>query len=163
MTQPSKTPSPTRSLLTVVGIGLAFLIVVSLGRQAFQDSLKAPPPAPPAAAPPSQVTGGGLTLASASIELPDDPPYPAGAGADLMNANCTACHSAAMALTQPAFSKAQWTATVEKMRDTYKAQVAEKDVPAIVDYLTSVRGKLGQASTSASSAAPKLDRSGGTG
>ena len=161
MTQPSKTPSPTRSLLTVVGIGLAFLIVVSLGRQAFQNSLKAPPPAPPAAAPPSQVAGGGLTLTSASIELPDDAPYPAGAGADLMNANCTACHSAAMALTQPAFSKAQWTATVEKMRDTYKAQVAEKDVPAIVDYLASVSGKLGP--PPAGSPALKPDHSGGTG
>lgn len=55
-----------------------------------------------------------------------------------MNGNCTACHSASMALTQPALSKAQWTSTVEKMRDTYKAAIAEKDIRAIVEYLTKV-------------------------
>ena len=43
-----------------------------------------------------------------------------------------------MALTQPALSADQWKATVTKMRETYKAPVAEKDVPAIVAYLSAM-------------------------
>jgi hypothetical protein len=38
-------------------------------------------------------------------------------------------------LTQPALSKEQWHAEVEKMRTAYKAPIDPKDVNAIVDYL----------------------------
>ena len=140
-----KAPSSGRALLQLGGMAGGFVLALSLGRHAFVESLKPPPaPAVPVAAPPPQVTVGGFTLTSATIALPDDdPPYPAGPGAELMNGNCTACHSASMALTQPALSKAQWTSTVEKMRDTYKATIAAKDIPAIVDYLTGVSAKLG--------------------
>jgi cytochrome c5 len=84
------------------------------------------------------VTAGGFTLTSTSIALPEDDSSFQGAGSDLMNANCTACHSASMVLTQPPLSRAQWTATVDKMRDTYKATIPAKDMPAIVEYLTRV-------------------------
>ena len=60
---------------------------------------------------------------------------PDGAGADVVNGNCLACHSAGMVLNQAALSKAQWRAEVEKMRDAFKAPVDPKDVDAIVDYL----------------------------
>ncbi len=137
MTQPPQRHTYGRAVLQVAGLAAGFIVAVSLGRGAFQQSLRpVPPPPTPAAAPPSTVTAGGFTLSSTSIDWPDDPSTYTGAGADLMNNNCTACHSASMALTQPPLSRAQWAATVDKMRNTYKAAVAPKDVPAIVDYLT---------------------------
>ena len=131
-------------LLRVVAIGLGFLVVVLSLRGAFQASLNAPPPAPAAAPPPSQVAADGLTLTSVSITLPDDDQqYPKGPGAEVMNNNCTACHSASMALNQPRLSADDWKGEVDKMRGTYKATVADKDVPAIVQYLTDMSGRLG--------------------
>ena len=143
MSDDQKPETYGKALLQIAGLVGGFALALALGHHAFVESLKAPPPAAaPAAAPAPSVSGGGFTLTSASIALPeDDPPYPAGPGADLMNANCTACHSAAMALTQPALSEAQWTATVTKMRDTYKAAIADKDIPAIVKYLSVVSGQ----------------------
>lgn len=139
MSQPPERPSRGRPLLQIGALAVAVIVAIALGRHAFDVSLKpAPATRAPAAAPPSQVAAGGFTLTSTTVELPEDDSTYKGAGADLMNANCTACHSASMALTQPPLSKAQWTATVEKMRDTYKATVAAKDVPAIVDYLTAM-------------------------
>jgi hypothetical protein len=41
---------------------------------------------------------------------------------------------------EPRMPKAAWAAEVAKMRNVYKAPVDEKDVPAIVDYLTAVKG-----------------------
>ncbi|MFD2500951.1 c-type cytochrome [Rhizorhabdus histidinilytica] len=53
----------------------------------------------------------------------------------MMNANCASCHSASMVLLQPKLSREQWTGIVRKMRDVYRAPVADEDVPAIIDYL----------------------------
>jgi mono/diheme cytochrome c family protein len=68
----------------------------------------------------------------------DDTKYPAGPHADVINANCTACHSATMALYQPRLTAPEWTAEVNKMRQTYMAPVAEANVPDIVAYLTNM-------------------------
>lgn len=143
MNQDRKPGAYGAAVLKLAGVVGGFALALGLGRYAFVDSLKAPPPAAAPAPPPApSVSGGGFTLTSASIALPeDDPPYPDGPGADVMNANCTACHSAAMALTQPTLSQAQWTATVLKMRDTYKASIAQKDIPAIVRYLSTLNGQ----------------------
>jgi cytochrome c5 len=84
---------------------------------------------------PSSVSANGVTLRSVSVDFPDRGRMFEGPGADAVNANCLACHSAGMVLTQPRLSRAVWQAEVEKMRKTYKAPVDEKDVPAIVDYL----------------------------
>lgn len=65
--------------------------------------------------------------------------FPGGAAADPVNANCIACHSAGMVLTQPKLSAAVWQEEVNKMRLTYKAPIAEADVPAIVAYLASLK------------------------
>jgi hypothetical protein len=96
--------------------------------------------ATPATAAPPTVAGGGVTLHSVSVELPDsDRTFPGGAAADAINNNCLACHSAGMVLTQPRLSRATWQAEVDKMRDIYKAPVAAEDVLAIVDYLANLR------------------------
>ena len=81
------------------------------------------------------VSANGVTLRSVSVEFPDSGRTFEGPGADAVNANCLACHSAGMILAQPRLSRAAWQAEVEKMRKTYKAPIDEKDVPAIVDYL----------------------------
>jgi cytochrome c5 len=75
------------------------------------------------------------------IYLPDsDRMFPDGLGADAINNNCVACHSAGMVLNQPALSKEAWAAEVHKMINNYKAPVAPEDVGAIVDYLTALKG-----------------------
>jgi cytochrome c5 len=76
-----------------------------------------------------------LTLKSDSIDVPDRGTMFTGPGADVVNNNCLACHSAGMILTQPPLSEATWKAEAEKMIHVYKAPVDEKDVPAIVEYL----------------------------
>ena len=84
-----------------------------------------------------------LSLKSVSVDLPfGDRMFPDGPGADLVNNNCLACHSAGMVLNQPAISKAQWQTEVKKMRTAYNAPIDPKDVDPIADYLA----KLGQRS-----------------
>jgi len=78
---------------------------------------------------------------SVNIDLPDsDKMFPDGPGADAINNNCLACHSAGMVLNQPRLSKQAWAAEVHKMINNYKAPVAPEDVGAIVDYLTALKG-----------------------
>jgi len=92
----------------------------------------------------SRVSNNGFTLTSVDTTLPDDDgQFPEGPHAAVINARCTACHSAGMALTQPPLSPAQWKGIVAKMRDVYRAPVDERDVPAILDYLTALSGQHG--------------------
>jgi hypothetical protein len=84
---------------------------------------------------------GKLSLKSVNVDLPPgDDTFPNGPGADALNNNCLACHSADMVLNQPALQKAQWAAEVDKMITAYKAPIDPKDVGAILDYLVSVKG-----------------------
>jgi hypothetical protein len=86
-----------------------------------------------------------LSLKSVSVDLPfGDRMFPDGPGADVVNGNCLACHSAGMELNQPGLSKAQWRAEVEKMRTAFKAPIDPKDIDTIVDYFVSLgqRNKL---------------------
>jgi hypothetical protein len=46
-----------------------------------------------------------------------------------------------MVLNQPALSRSEWQAEVDKMRTAYKAPIDQKDVGSIVDYLVSLKGK----------------------
>jgi cytochrome c5 len=87
---------------------------------------------------PSAVSAGGVTLRSVNMDLPNGDRQFEGPGADVVNNNCLACHSAGMVLTQPRLPRAVWQAEVEKMRNTYKAPVDAKDVPSIVDYLATL-------------------------
>ena len=112
---------------SAVGI---FAFTLALGVLAGLDAR------PISAAEKTTVTASGVTLRSVSIKLPDPGrQFPGGSNADTINNNCLACHSAGMVLTQPKMSRAEWQAEVNKMRNTYKAPIADADVLAIVDYL----------------------------
>ena len=93
------------------------------------------PPVVAAAKPPA------FAFRSVSVELPSsDRAFPDGPNVAVISANCVACHSVGMVLTQPKLARATWEAEVNKMIHTYKAPVDAADVPAIVDYLASVKG-----------------------
>jgi hypothetical protein len=133
--------------VAVAATAVAILVAGTLGagRSATAAPPASVPPAPAAQVPPATpaavAEGGGVTLHSVGVDLPDsDRTFPGGAGADAVNNNCLACHSAGMVLTQPSLSRATWQAEVDKMRAVYKAPVAAEDVPAIVDYLVRLSG-----------------------
>jgi hypothetical protein len=112
--------------------GVVLFTIGPPGRQGASSSVSAAAQPTPA---PSTVSVGGVMLQSVRMDLPDsDRSFP-GPGADVVNNNCLACHSAGMILTQPRLPRAVWQAEVEKMRNPYKAPVAAENVPAIVDYL----------------------------
>lgn len=122
--------APSFGVLAFSTIGVTGLVLVAIGAPSERP---APLPVATSSPTPSSVSAQGFTLTSAAVELPDDEQgYPDGPHADVINANCTSCHSASMALTQPRLSADQWKATITKMREIYKAPVAAKDVDAIV-------------------------------
>ena len=105
-------------------------------RQAFSLALAA------ALLPSAAAARSPVVLKSLDLDLPTkDQTFPPGPGADAANGSCRACHSGEMVLTQPPLPKAAWEAVVAKMRNVYKAPVDPKDVPAIVDYLVTIKGK----------------------
>jgi hypothetical protein len=62
-----------------------------------------------------------------------------GPNLEVVQNNCTACHSADYIQTQPRgpkFKEAFWRAEVTKMIKVYGAPIEEADVGKIVDYLT---------------------------
>ncbi|HTX02331.1 MAG TPA: hypothetical protein VMD07_01520 [Candidatus Acidoferrales bacterium] len=79
---------------------------------------------------------------SESITLPpSEIMFKPGPNLGLVQANCLVCHNADYVYFQPALTRAQWTAEVNKMRAAYKATIGVDDVPKIVDYLMSQNGK----------------------
>lgn len=135
--------APSSGMFAATLIGITAITLLTIGPPGSRK-----PPSPAASAsrpvPPSSVSGRGFTLTSASIELPiDDAAYPDGPRVDVVNTNCTSCHSASMATTQPALSAEKWKATVLKMRDVYGAPVADDDIDAIVAFLSSMPGQTG--------------------
>jgi hypothetical protein len=132
--------TPSIGTLSFSAICLASVVLIAIGPP---GSRYAPLPSSPAAPPSPSISAGGFTLTSTSVDLPlDEQQYPAGRGADVINANCTSCHSASMALNQPLLSSDQWRAEVTKMREVYKAPIAEPNVPVIVAYLTEMSATL---------------------
>ncbi|QNE30774.1 hypothetical protein F1C10_01495 [Sphingomonas sp. NBWT7] len=129
--------TPSLAAIVVLLIAGSLFVLVAIGG----GSRSAPAPASSSAPPAPAVSANGFALTSTAIELPDDAAtYPPGPHADLVNQRCLSCHSASMGLAQPKLTAAQWQATVEKMRDTYKAPIGPGDVPAIVDYFTTLQG-----------------------
>ena len=97
-------------------------------------------PAHAADATSTTVTAAGVTLTSESVVFPSSAElFPGGADAQVVNANCLACHSVGMVLNQPPLSQAAWQAEVTKMIKLYKAPISETNVPAIVDYLANMK------------------------
>jgi hypothetical protein len=157
---------PSLGTLAFGGVGFAAVMLVLIGAphdRPPQPAIATQSPAPP----PPSASAGGVTLVSETVDLSaDDATYPDGPHADVINANCTSCHSASMALTQPPLSQDQWTAEVTKMREVYHAPVPESAVPDIVAYLTALSAKQGLPATAkAQDPDPKAapDVSGGTG
>lgn len=132
---------PPMDKLILVFLGAFAVVLVGIGAPIDrppppQPEMRSPPPGP------ATVSGPGLTLVSVDVTLPDDDEaYPDGPNADVVNANCMSCHSASMVLVQPLLSEKQWHDEVEKMRNVFKAPVADADVPRIVAYLTAMSAK----------------------
>jgi hypothetical protein len=121
-----------------VGFGGAVLAGLILAFIGHPGTTSLPVATSPSA--PSPNTPQTFVMKSVSVELPtSDVDFP-GANAQAITANCLACHSAGMVLTQPALSKATWDAIVEKMIHAYKAPVAQNEVAPIVDYLDATKG-----------------------
>ena len=84
----------------------------------------------------------GLVAASAkpiSYKLPEETAaFKPGANLEVVQNNCTACHSADYIKTQPEgpkYKKDFWQAEVTKMIKLYGAPIDDADVSKIVDYL----------------------------
>jgi hypothetical protein len=83
---------------------------------------------------------GAATAAPVSYTLPEETAaFKPGPNLDVVQNNCTACHSADYVKTQPQgpkFKKDFWQAEVTKMIKVYGAPIDDADVGKIVDYLT---------------------------
>jgi len=83
-------------------------------------------------------TGGSVH----EITLPAmQPDLPAGPGKETVAATCVICHSTRYITMQPAFTRAVWTAEVEKMRKTFGAPLTNDQAAQAVEYLVAIRGK----------------------
>jgi mono/diheme cytochrome c family protein len=83
--------------------------------------------------------GGSASAAPISYTLPDETAaFKPGPNLEVVQNNCTACHSADYISTQPRgpkFQKDFWQAEVTKMIKVYGAPIDDADVGKIVDYL----------------------------
>jgi hypothetical protein len=102
------------SLLALAGLGVAAGLVVALGLASGQ-------------------------AAPISYSLPEENVvFKPGPNLEVVQNNCTACHSADYIGTQPRgekFKKDFWQAEVTKVIKVYGAPIDDADVPKIVDYL----------------------------
>jgi mono/diheme cytochrome c family protein len=80
---------------------------------------------------------GSVNAAPVSYTLPDETAaFKPGPNLDVVQNNCTACHSADYINTQPrGLKKGFWQAEVTKMIKVYGAPIEDADVGKIVDYL----------------------------
>jgi mono/diheme cytochrome c family protein len=89
---------------------------------------------------PLAARAANIQLESVKVDLPQSDRLFTGQGADAINNNCLACHSADMVLNQPVLAKTAWQAEVNKMIQIYKAPIAATDAAAVVDYLARTKG-----------------------
>ena len=84
-------------------------------------------------------TAYAAKAAPVSYKLPEETAaFKPGPNLDVVQNNCTACHSADYINTQPRgpkYKKEFWQAEVTKMIKLYGAPIEEADVSRIVDYL----------------------------
>jgi hypothetical protein len=87
------------------------------------------------------VTLGAVAVRAAPIgyKLPEETAaFKPGPNLDVVQNNCTGCHSADYIRTQPREVKSRkdfWQAEVTKMIKVYGAPISDADVPRIVEYL----------------------------
>ena len=83
---------------------------------------------------------GMAYAAPVSYTLPDETAaFKPGPNLEVVQNNCTACHSADYINTQPRgekFKRDFWQAEVTKMINVYGAPIDDADIGKIVDYLT---------------------------
>jgi mono/diheme cytochrome c family protein len=82
---------------------------------------------------------GAVIAAPVSYKLPDETAaFKPGPNLEVVQNNCTGCHSADHIAIQPRGPKYKadfWKAEVTKMIKVYGAPINEADVPRIVEYL----------------------------
>jgi len=81
---------------------------------------------------------GSALAAPVNYKTPDEvAAFKAGPNLEVVQGNCTACHSSDYIATQPPMKdkKGFWQAEVTKMIKVYGAPIDEADVGKIVDYL----------------------------
>jgi hypothetical protein len=82
---------------------------------------------------------GAVIAAPISYKLPDETAaFKPGPNLEVVQNNCTGCHSADYIAIQPRGPKYKadfWKAEVTKMIKVYGAPIDEADVPRIVEYL----------------------------
>ena len=76
-----------------------------------------------------QATVRSITLPVVPTELK------AGDGREKVETLCAICHSLDYITMQPKFTRAQWTATTNKMIKVMGAPIGEDDARKIIDYL----------------------------
>jgi len=86
---------------------------------------------------PAEQAGGVHTITLPAMQ----PDLPAGPNRDTVAGTCAICHSTRYITMQPAFTRAVWTAEVDKMRKTYGAPLTDAQAAQAVDYLVAIRGK----------------------
>jgi hypothetical protein len=135
MSQPTHPPRSQR-----VAIPLTVAVALIATAIAFLGTRDAPPSAP--AAPASAFTAAALSGTVRSISLPrTEVELPSGPHQQEFAVACTTCHSASLVLGQPPFPRKKWGEIVRKMVTAFGAPIAAEDEPALVDYLTAIRGK----------------------
>ncbi|QPF90517.1 cytochrome c [Bradyrhizobium commune] len=86
----------------------------------------------------SLATGPAVTASPVNYQIPDEvAAFKPGPNLEIVQGNCTACHSADYINTQPQMKdkKGFWQAEVTKMIKVYGAPIDDADVGKIVDYL----------------------------
>jgi hypothetical protein len=84
---------------------------------------------------------GAVIAAPVNYQLPDEvAAFKPGPNLEVVQGNCTACHSADYINTQPPMKdkKGFWQAEVTKMIKVYGAPIDDADVGKIVDYLAAI-------------------------
>jgi hypothetical protein len=85
------------------------------------------------------VAAGSLSAKPTAYKLPaETAKFKPGPNVEIVQNNCTSCHSADYVQTQPRgpkFKKDFWTAEVNKMIKVYGAPIDQADIGKIVDYL----------------------------
>lgn len=64
-----------------------------------------------------------------------------GEGLEAVKTHCNTCHSLDYITMQPAFSKGQWTAIVNKMKKVFGAPINDIDTESIINYLSTNYGR----------------------
>lgn len=81
----------------------------------------------------------GMVLVSPAVQA--EPEAAPGAGRELFIARCTVCHSIDYVEMHARFgTRALWEAEVTKMRNAFKAPIADEEVQEILSYLERAYG-----------------------